>query len=145
MTEINNKKENLTECKDQESKRQYLQFIQDVITRHNTNSFQIKEFSIAIIAAVYGIFIARENLHHNFLLIPFFTTVLLGFLDTIYLMQEKQFRDLFKDAINDKVDIYSMDISNYEFCFFKVLFSKTIGLFYGALIVTILIVKFYFF
>ena len=145
MTETNDNKEFLKECKDKESKRQYLQFIQDVITRHNTNSFQIKEFTITIIAAVYGIFIARENLHHNFLLIPFFTTLLLGFLDTIYLMQEKQYRELFKNAVTDKVELYDMDASKYKVCFFEVLFSKTIGLFYGALIVTILIVKFCFF
>ena len=63
MSETNKEQNNLSICKAKESKRQYLQFIQDMITMHNTNYFQIKNFTITIIAAVYGIFVANTNLH----------------------------------------------------------------------------------
>lgn len=135
MVETNDKKEFSNDCKNRENKRQYLQFIQDVITRHNTNSFQIKQFTIAIMVAVFGVFVANGGINPNFLLIPIFAIIFLSILDAIYLMQEKQFRDLFKDAVSDKIDMYSMDIRKYKYCFFEVFFTKTIMTFYIPLIV----------
>jgi hypothetical protein len=128
------KKENMGE-----EKMQYLQFIQDVITRHNTNSFKIKELTITIIAAIFGIYIVNKKMP-ELILISYFTTFFLWLLDSQYLKQERQFRKLYDDAILDKTAIYSMDIRPYKVSFKEILFSKTMRTFYMPLIVTTIVI-----
>jgi hypothetical protein len=114
-------------------KMQYLQFIQDVITRHNTNSFYIKGLSITIIAAIFGVSMAKE-VYPAF---PAFLTFILWMLDATYLKQERRFRELYKDAVSSRIEIYDMNINNpnYKQNYFKIMFSKTIAIFYLGLIV----------
>jgi hypothetical protein len=142
--EASSDKDIVTACKDKEQKLQHLQFIQDVITRHNTNSFHIKEFAVIIIAAVFGVYMTRDSIQPNFILIPAFTTFFLGCLDAVYLKQERQYRKLYRDAVEDKIALYDMNANKYTVCFFSVLLSKTIGVFYGSLIATILVLRYWF-
>jgi hypothetical protein len=118
----------------QEQKMQYLQFIQNIITRHNTNSFQIKKLTIAIITAIFGVYAAKGISCPQLILISSMTTFFLWLLDAKYLKQERQFRMLYNDAVSYKVKVYSMDISPYDVNYKGILFSKTMRIFYIPLI-----------
>lgn len=132
------------EFRDKEEKMQYLQFIQDVITRHNSNSFKLKEFTIAIIVAIFGIYVAKENIDALFTLIPAISTLALWFLDTVYLKQEKQYRELYKDAVLNKIKLYDMDASKYKICYIEVWFSETMRIFYLPLFLIVMAIFLYF-
>ena len=69
-----------------EEKRQHLEFIQNIITRMNANSFQIKGMTITIVSALMAIYAASENI--LFIFIGIFPTLLFWFLDSYYLQQE---------------------------------------------------------
>ena len=85
-----------------EAKLKHLEFIQNVITRMNTNSFQIKEWSVVIISALLAVYASTAN--NCFILIAIFPTIIFWFLDAYYLTQERRFRALYNDVagISDK-------------------------------------------
>ena len=131
---------------DKELYMQHLEFIQNVINRQNVNSFQIKTFAITIFSAITALYISSQITSLYF--ISFVATVMFWWLDAIYLLQERQYRNLFDDVVKNKIEIYSMNISKYKnnICdYIKAMFSKAIAPLYVVLIVlqlTIIIVKY---
>ena len=133
----------------EECKMQYLEFIQNVITRMNTNSFQIKELTILIVTACLAIYASDSKI--LMLLVPIFPTSVLWCLDSYYLLQERKFRSLYDDVANVKIPpiynpkVYAMPMDKYtavqkpSLSFWRVLFSKTILSFYISLIATLFV------
>lgn len=120
---------------------QYLSFIQNVINRHNSNSFQIKTLAITIFSAITALYISSRTI--NVYIISLITTMIFWVLDAIYLLQERQYRRLYDDAVKCKVNIYSMNINKYEnnICdYIKTMFSKTLVSLYIVLIVIQIII-----
>ncbi|GMO54248.1 MAG: hypothetical protein Ta2C_07240 [Candidatus Endomicrobiellum trichonymphae] len=78
-----------------EEKRQHLEFIQNVITRMNTNSFKIKNFSILLMTALLTIY-ASKKVAIFFVLLSVPTFIILWGLDSYYLQQERKFRGVYK-------------------------------------------------
>lgn len=74
----------------------HLEFIQNVITRMNTNSFQIKGWAVTLVSALLAIFASTKN--DYFVLVSIFPAVVLWFLDAYYLTQERKFRGLYDDV-----------------------------------------------
>lgn len=74
----------------------HLELIQEVITRMNTNSFQIKGWSITIVAALLAVFASTKN--ELFILVSILPVIFFWFLDSYYLMQERKFRGLYNDV-----------------------------------------------
>lgn len=74
----------------------HLEFIQNVITRMNTNSFKIKAFVVTIVSALMAIYASSKN--NYFILICLFPTTIFWFLDAYYLCQERKFRCLYNDV-----------------------------------------------
>ena len=111
---------------------QYLQFLEDIINRHNANSFQLKELTITLVVAIYGIYIAKETPSSWLLVVPIIYVVLMAFLDSQYLCQEKKFRHLFEDAVAGKKELYDMNIKGYS-CWLASVKSFSIWGFYGIL------------
>ena len=77
-------------------KIKHLEFIQNVITRMNTNSFQIKGWSIVIASALLAIYASTKD--NYFFLVAVFPTLIFWFLDAYYLNQERKFRGLYNDV-----------------------------------------------
>jgi len=77
-------------------KIKHLEFIQNVITRMNANSFQIKGWSIVIASALLAIYASTKD--NYFFLVAMFPTLIFWFLDTYYLTQERKFRGLYDDV-----------------------------------------------
>lgn len=115
-----------------QGQEQYLQFLEDIINRHNANSFQLKELTITLVVAIYGIYITKENPSSWLLFMPIVYILLMAFLDSCYLCQEKKFRHLFRDAVQGKKELYDMDIKGYS-CWGAALKSFSIWGFYVAL------------
>ena len=113
----------------EQEKIQHLEFIQNIINRMNTNSFQIKGWMITIVSALLALYASSNNT--IFIFIAVVPTLVFWFLDSFFLQQERKFRRLYEDLIKPEKNIpaFSMDISNYDgwrYNYFKcLLFSPT--------------------
>jgi hypothetical protein len=81
-----------------ENKLKHLEFIQNIITRMNTNSFQIKGMSITIVAALLALTATDFNI--LFASIVYFSLLIFWGLDAYYLSQEKGYRQLYDEIRN---------------------------------------------
>lgn len=118
-----------------ENKRKHLEFIQNVITRMNTNSFLLKGWLVAIIAAIFSLGI-RD--HESYIKIIIFCIFIFWFLDGFYLAQERKFRDLYNDVItkNERSINFSMSTEAYlndRNSWIFTLFSPTLLTYYGLI------------
>lgn len=129
-----------------EDQRQHLAFIQDVITRMNSNSFSLKGLMITIVAVLGAFFVGNydKSTAIIYLGIALLLVVLFWFLDSYYLKMEQQYRKLYDDVVAGKVDAYKMNADDYEVCYCSILFSKTIWPLYipvlAILIVAIILI-----
>lgn len=73
----------------------HLEFIQNVITRMNSNSFVIKGWTITIVSALIALYASSKN--ECFILVAVVPTFIFWFLDAYYLQQERKFRGLYND------------------------------------------------
>ena len=127
-----------------EEKIKHLEFIQDVITRMNSNSFQMKGWMVAIVSALLAVFASTQN--HRFVLVAILPAVIFWFLDTYYLWQERKFRGVYNDVagISDQpkdIKLFAMPVNLYsggKYSYWNVFFSVTICALYVPVIVILL-------
>lgn len=103
-----------------ENRQKHLEFLETSISRMNDNSKQMKEWCIAIVSGLVGIYLA--NSEKNILLIGSVVSFLFVCLDAYYLLLEKRFREIYKDVISQKkrkdseelaVKLYEMPVDQY--------------------------------
>ncbi len=131
-------------------KIKHLEFIQNVITRMNTNSFQIKGWSIVIASALLAIYASTKN--NYFFLAAVFPTIIYWFLDAYYLNQERKFRGLYNDVagVTDEpkaIKLFAMRPDLYiggKYSYWSTFFSITILKMYLSMIVILIGVFSYF-
>lgn len=92
----------------------HLQFIQGVINRLASNSFQMKGWSVVLVAAIL-VLLAREDRLDDapIALVP---VLIFWFLDGYFLRQERLFRALYdqvRDLKENEID-FSMDIKSFK-------------------------------
>lgn len=121
----------------------HLEFIQSVITRLNTNSFQIKGWAITIVAGVIAL---SATLQNKFLLIiALFSVVLFWVMDGYCLSQERKFRGLYNDVagisdVRQKLKPFEMNPNLYKggyFSFWRTLRAMTIWPIYLSILILI--------
>jgi len=123
-----------------EGKLKHLEFIQNVITRMNTNSFLIKGWTVTIVSAILAIYASTKN--RNFILFGLFPTFIFWFLDTYYLTQERKFRGLYNDVAEvsenpKQIKLYAMRPDLYtggKYSYWNVFWSTTIWKLYLSII-----------
>ncbi|MFZ1379548.1 MAG: hypothetical protein WAS56_07760 [Saprospiraceae bacterium] len=123
----------------------YLEFIQNIVSRLNSNSFQIKGLSITILSALLAVYSSNNNL--KILILAIIPTFLLWLLDSYYLYQERLFRDLFKKISNIEsnknefkhFDLSISDIEKKTDKYLSAVFSKTTFVFYYSIILVLII------
>ena len=128
-----------------ENKLKHLEFIQNVVTRINTNSFQIKSLSITVVSAFLGVYASNKNL--EFIIIAIVPCFLFWSLDTYYLQLERKFRKLYEDVsgVSEKpivTKLFEMSPHKYkggQLRFISVFFSATIWPLYSSMIFGLII------
>lgn len=128
-----------------EKKLKHLEFIQNVITRMNSNSFLIKGWTITLVSALFAL--AAKDANVNYVLVSYIAIPVFWVLDGFYISQERQYRDLYKEiAAKSETEInFSMDASDYckgDRTWLAGIFSKTLIPFYGISVATTLTVMF---
>ncbi len=121
----------------------HLEFIQNIITRMNTNSFQIKGWMITIVSALLALYASSDN-ETTYIFVAIVPTLLFWNLDAYYLQQERKFRELYKEVIQKESNIsnFSMSIDKYtdrKCRFWNSFISPTIGWLYGTIVTLLLI------
>lgn len=128
-----------------EKKLKHLEFIQNVISRMNSNSFLIKGWTVTLISALFALSAKDANI--NYVLISYIIIPVFWLLDGFFISVERQYRDLYSKVANMKEDEinFSMDISQYKIgdrTWVCGIFSKTLIPFYGVVTIATLIVMF---
>ena len=94
-----------------ETKIKHLEFIQTTIARMASNSFAMKGWMIAILAALLALYANSDPKNEYYLIIAAISTILFWVLDSYYLYIEQNYRTLYKDIVNNNNDIPTFDMS----------------------------------
>ena len=127
----------------------HLEFIQDAITRMNSNAFQSRTWMLVIITALLGSYANTGN--RSFVLLGLLPTVVFWISDTYFLQQERKFRGVYDDVAGisenpQPVKPFAMPLGQYvggKYSFWDVFFSISILPFY-ALVIAVLVVVYSF-
>lgn len=120
----------------------HLTFVQGVINRMAANSFLVKGWTIALVAALLAI--AAEKITFAYLLVVLVPVLLFWWLDTYYLVQEKLYRELYKDVaqrVPSSID-FNMDASIFKSqidSIVKVARSISVGPFYLVIVLLLFV------
>lgn len=115
--------------------------IENIIERMARNSFQLKGWTMTIVAAILTLNTKPVNL--NFMIVVSTPLLVFWILDSFYLQQERRYRVLYGNVIkkeennvdfnlNTSENIYN-DSEAKRICFFKCMFSITEVIFYVPL------------
>ena len=121
----------------------HLEFTQLVINRMGQNSFLIKGWTVTIVSALFAL--AAKDANQKFIAISYFPSIVFWILDSYYLYQERLFRKVYDFARKQTIVDYSLSTKQFDnglSDWANAAFSKTILLFYGFIIVTILIIMY---
>jgi hypothetical protein len=127
-----------------ENKRKHLEFIQAAVNRMASNLFLLKGWTITLIAALFAL--AAKDSKDVYFLIAYLPALMFWILDGYFLSQERRFRALYDHVRNleDQHIDFSMDTSPYQQPFrntwIGAMFSRTLLIYYGALVTTMVIV-----
>jgi len=127
-----------------ENKRKHLEFIQAAVNRMATNLFLLKGWTITLIAALFAL--AVKDADRIYFLIAYIPAFMFWMLDGYFLAQERRFRALYDHVrqLNEHQIDFSMDTGPFRDGFRTTwagaMFSRTLAIYYGALILAMLIV-----
>ena len=124
-----------------------IEIIQDIIKRMAFNSFMIKGWTITLVALTLLLKGSKYQV-----LIAFLPLVVFWFLDAYFLWQERLYRRLYEWVIQNRLqtDEYLFDMNAYRFkhkeqSILRIMFSITLGWFYGSIFILTLIYAIYVF
>jgi len=127
-----------------ENKLKYLEFLQNVITRMNSNSFLIKGWTITLVSALFAL--AAKDANPKFAMISYIVIPIFWMLDGYYLSIERQYRALYCRVALVKKDEdidFCMNASGYnteDRTWVRASFSETLLPFYGVLLFVVVVV-----
>ena len=128
-----------------EKKLKHLEFIQNTITRMNSNSFLLKGWTITLVSALFAL--AAKDTNYKYVLISYIAIPTFWLLDGFFIANERQYRDLYKEVSAKPENDIDFDMNASKFCaddrtWPAGIFSKTLVPFYGIAIATTLLVMF---
>lgn len=128
-----------------DNKLKHLEFIQNVITRMNSNSFLIKGWAITLVSALFAL--AASGANSRYVMISYIVLPVFWMLDGFYISQERKYRKLYSRVIEVKEENidFKMDTQPYstdDTRWINAIFSKTLLPFYGVSLVVTLGVMF---
>ncbi|RLE44464.1 hypothetical protein DRJ16_02180 [Candidatus Woesearchaeota archaeon] len=124
-----------------------IEIIQDIIKRMAFNSFMIKGWAITLVTVTL---LLRGSKYQ--VLIAFIPLLVFWFLDAYFLWQERLYRRLYNWVIKNRMSTedYLFDMNAYRFkdeeqSKLRIMFSITLGWFYGSIFILTLIYAIYVF
>jgi len=128
-----------------DKKMKHLEFIQNVISRMNSNSFLIKGWAITLVSALFAL--AAKDANINYVLISYVVIPVFWFLDGFFIATERQYRDLYNEVRQKEEDAIDFDMNASRFnsgknTWLSGVFSKTLIPYYGVSMLATLIVMF---
>lgn len=112
-----------------------IDIVQDIIKRMAFNSFMIKGWAITLVVVALLLKGAKHQV-----LIAFIPLLVFWFLDAYFLWQERMYRKLYDWVISNRLntDEHLFDMNAYRFkdavqSRFRIMFSITLGWFYGSI------------
>ena len=128
-----------------DKKMKHLEFIQNVISRMNSNSFLIKGWAITLVSALFAL--AAKDANINYVLISYVVIPVFWFLDGFFIATERQYRDLYNEIRGKEESEIDFDMNASRFnagknTWLSGVFSKTLIPYYGVSILATLIVMF---
>ena len=123
-----------------DDKQKHLEFIQGVINRLAGNSFLLKGWTVTLVSALFVL--AQKNAIKPYIILTYIPVIMFWLLDGYFLRQERLYRKLYDEVRkkNDGICNYSMDTRPHETqvaSWLGVMFSKTLVIFYGTLLVAV--------
>ncbi len=124
-----------------ENKLKHLEFLQNVISRMNSNSFLMKGWCVSIIAAIFVL--SSKDIKNVYFLVALIPAIAFWIVDGFFISTERKFRRLYEDVIklNETQIDFSMDVSKIsnkkKTSWVEGILSKTLVPFYGFLIIGI--------
>lgn len=79
-----------------ENKIKHLEFILNVITRMNSNSFMIKGWCVTLVAALFAL--AAKDSEVKFAIIAYIVIPTFWVVDGFFIIREKHFRELYNQV-----------------------------------------------
>ncbi len=120
-----------------DSKIKHLEFIQGVVNRLSTNSFLLKGWSVVIISALIALM--EKGASNSIVLLALIPAIVFWGLDGYFLSLERAYRKHYNRVRTknpDEID-FCMNASDLKTHLFASIFSKTLMIFHGILIVSI--------
>ena len=141
----------MMQMEDKENLREYMlkeiDIIQEIIKRMAFNSFMIKGWAITLVVVALLLKGTKSQI-----LIAFIPLLLFWFLDAYFLRQERMYRKLYDWVINNrlKTEENLFDMNAYRFedevqSRFRIMFSITLGWFYGLIAILLIIYSIFLF
>ncbi|MFQ6614886.1 MAG: hypothetical protein ACE5D1_08590 [Fidelibacterota bacterium] len=127
-----------------DQKLKHLEFIQGVINRMGHCSFLLKGWSVILVSGLFAL--AAKETNALFVYLAYLPAIAFWILDGYYLYQERLYRQLYDKIRAKKPDDinFGMDASSFKgegnATWLESILSKTMLLFHGILILTIIIV-----
>lgn len=121
----------------------HLEFIQNIITRMNSNSFLIKGWSVTLISALFAL--AAKDVNLRYVLISYLVIPTFWLLDGFFIATERQYRDLYDKIRKSPKTDFTMDVREFikgNRTWLCSIFSKTLIPFYGILFLATILVSF---
>ena len=115
---------------------EHMKMVQDIITRMNRNSFQLKGWMLTIVAACLALYGGSTNNKVTYIWIAIAPTLIFWMLDSFYLREERKYVALHNKLVeffNEKAPLgdfllFTLSTKEYKggrYNYFAVLFSKT--------------------
>lgn len=128
-----------------DAKLKHLEFVQNVITRMNTNSFMTKGWVATIVAALFAL--ATKDSDHRLVYVAWFAIPMFWILDGFYLSQERQYRLLYDhlravDPGDIDFDMSARPFRSRRTTWPAAILSWTLVIYYGVLLAASVAVAF---
>ena len=124
-----------------------IEIIQDIIKRMAFNSFMMKGWTVTLVAVTL---LLKGSEYQVF--IAFIPLIVFWYLDAYFLWQERLYRRLYNWVVQNRMQTeeFLFDMNAYRFkgeeqSKFRIMFSITLGWFYGSIFVLTLIYAIYVF
>lgn len=99
----------LTNEQDREDRRKHLDILQAVVARQAAASAATKGWAITLATAIFGVAVVRENA--LLIVLGVVAVAALSIADSLYLHNERCFRDLYDAVARNEVEPFSMNLS----------------------------------